>query len=105
MQLLDALYKRDGFVEGIIAAFRGAGMTAPPLKDDADLGAPSVAPVNLHVSRFAYDDKIGANALVLNQGITGDAVTPFFHVAKIIERPISRQSELLHGGHGIDHRR
>ena len=67
-------------------------MTAPPFKGDADLGTPTVATVNLHIGRFAYHYKIGANTFVFDQGITRNAVTPLFHVAKIIERPIARQS-------------
>src|SRR5437763_8968101 len=80
-------------------------MATAPLKGDADLGTLAVAAVNLHVGRFPYNYKIGAHILVFDQGITRNAVTPLFHVAKIIERPISRQSQLLQCGHGIDHRR
>src|SRR5690348_448949 len=40
---------------------------------------------------------------MLDEGIAGDAIAPFFHVAEIIERPIFRQTKLFQGCKGVDH--
>src|SRR5450759_5104363 len=103
VQALNTLDKGNGFIKGIVAAFGRAGMTTAPLKGDADLGTPTMATINIHPGRFADDDEIRTNAFVLNQGIAGDAITPFFHIAKIIERPVPRQPQLFQRCHGINH--
>ena len=88
VQSLDSLDKGNGFVEGVVAAFGGAGMAAAPLKGDADLGTPAMAAIDVHLSRFADDDKVRANTLVFNEGVAGDTVAPLLHIAKIIECPV-----------------
>src|SRR5438132_784534 len=103
VQLLHALYKGNCLVQSVIAAFGRTGMTTAPLKGNADLGTATMAAINFHVGRFAYHYKIRTNTLVLNQRITGNAVAPLFHVAKIIERPILRQSQLFQRRQRIDH--
>src|SRR5258708_22437202 len=105
MQLLDPLNKRNCLVERIVTPLGRTGMATASLEGNAYLRASTVATINLHVRGFANDHVIRTNALVLDERITRDAVAPLFHIAKIIERPVFRQAQLLQCSQSIEHGR
>src|SRR5258708_31965118 len=105
MQLLDPLNKRNCLVERIVTPLGRTGMATASLEGDAYLRASTVATINLHVRGFANDHVIRTHALVLDERITRDAVAPLFHIAKIIERPVFRQAQLLQCSQSIEHGR
>src|SRR2546425_10256666 len=103
MQSFDSLNKRNGLVERIITTFGRTGMATAPFEGDTYLSTTTVTAINLHVGGFANHDEIGTNALMLDQSMTRNAIAPFFHVAKIIERPVFRQPKLFQCSQRIDH--
>src|SRR5215470_4992031 len=103
MQLLDPLNKRNCFVERIVTPLRSAGMAAAPFESKAYLRAPTMAAINFHVGGFADYHVVRTNAFMLDERIARDTVAPLLHVAKIIERPIPGQAQLLQRGQSIDH--
>src|SRR5260370_40070131 len=58
-----------------------------------------------HVRGLANDHVIRTHALLFDERITRDAVAPLFHIAKIIERPVFRQTQLLQCSQRIEHGR
>src|SRR5260370_34264893 len=95
MQFFDSLNKRNGLVERIITAFGRASVATAPLEGVTYLSTPTVTAINLHAGGFADHDETGANALMLDKGITRNAIAPFFQIAIIIERPVFCQPKLI----------
>ena len=52
--------------------------------------------INLHLGRFADDDKVWTNAGVnFYKGVRCDAVTPFFHIAEVINGGVFQQTQFV----------
>ena len=68
---------------------------------------PALMPaIDLHFGRLANDDKIGLDfGINFHKGVRGNAVAPFFHIAKVIRRPAFEQAQSFANGKPIDHAR
>ncbi len=60
--------------------------------------------IDEHLGRFADDNEIGFYFRVhFNEGVGGNAITPFFHVAEVVGCPAIKQAEVTRHGQAIDH--
>ena len=99
----DAFEQREGFVDGVVAEVIAGGVGAFAFGDRFQFDASFVAAVDLHFGWFADDDKVGADAFVLDEGVGRDAVAPFFHIAEVVGGPPIEKAEAAGDGQAVDH--
>src|ERR1039457_6460845 len=94
------------FVDGVIAALRGAGVTRPASKVKFHLHAAALPAIDAQLARFGDHHAIGAYAVFPQNVEPAQAVAVFFlHRAHHPKRVVAKQAELLDHLDGVNHAR
>ncbi len=87
-QITDTCDHRDEQIDGIDTDMIAGGMCRNTFGSYLELDPTLVSTIDLHLGWFADDHKVRSDARVnFNEGIGCDAITPFFHIAKIPGSP------------------
>ena len=92
------------FIDRIIAKMIARGMCGPAFGGHFHFKTAFVTTIHVHLGRFANDNEIRFDLRInFNECVGRDAVTPFFHVAKIVGGPAFEQTEVTRNCETVNH--